>query len=128
MADIWHSAGMLRSKSLIMLPDAKIHLLLAHQIPGLRTEAETSGAPTKVIQSFTAYTRRMIRAGELPEIRKCFSMAGVLYRNGSRVIREAIESVFLYGLSPLLNAPVKSLLPASLQTLRRQFIVNSSPC
>ena len=111
-----------------MLPDAKIHLLLAQQIPGLRTEAEPGGAPAKVIQAFTAYTRKMIRTGALPEIRKCFSMAGVLYKNGSRQLRDAIESVFLFGLSPLLNAPVKTLLPASLQNARRQFILNNSQC
>lgn len=111
-----------------MLPDAKIHLLLAQQIPGIRTEAERTVAPAKVIQAFTAYTRRMIRNDELPEIRKCFSLAGVLYKNGSRLLRESIESVFLYGLSPLLNTPVKSLLPVSLQNVRRQFILNNSQC
>lgn len=109
-----------------MLPDAKIHLLLAQQIPGLRNEA--TGAPAKVIQAFTAYTRRMIRNDEFPEIRKCFSLAGVLFKNGSRMLKDAIESVFLFGLSPLLNAPVKSLLPVSLQNVRRQFILNNSQC
>ncbi|WP_298713974.1 hypothetical protein [Chitinophaga sp.] len=49
-----------------MLPDAKIHLLLAQQIPGLRNEAS--------------------------------------------------------------GAPVKSLLPVSLQNVRRQFILNNSQC
>ncbi len=55
-------------------------------------------------------------------------MAGVLYKNGSRLLKDTIESVFLYGLSPFLNAPVKSLLPASLQNARRQFILNNTQC
>ncbi|WP_156093007.1 DUF7674 family protein [Chitinophaga rupis] len=51
----------------------------------------------------------------------------MLYRNGSGLLRNAIESVYLYGLSPLLdtacnNQPVKALLPVRLQQLRIQQI------
>ena len=53
------------------------------------------------------------------EVKQCFSVAGVLYRNGSAVLKNAIEGIFLFGISPLLDAKrLKELLPLPLQQLR----------
>ncbi len=50
-------------------------------------------------------------------------MAGVLYRNGSQLLKTAIEGVFVYAVSPFLDAqPVKDLLPASLQQVRSRHL------
>lgn len=113
-----------------MLPDTKISQLISHQIPGLSYvmwQFRLRGPVYEVIHVFTDYTRRMIRGGRLNEARKCFTIAAVLYRNGSSLLRNAIESVYLYGLSPLLdtacnNQPLKTLLPVTLQQIRIQQI------
>lgn len=120
-----------------MLPDSKISQLISLQIPGLTYvmwQYRVTGPLYEVIHVFADYTKRMIRGGQLSEAKKCFTIAGVLYRNGSGLLRNAIESVYLYGLSPLLdtadaafgNRPVKTLLPAVLQQARTEQLHNGS--
>ena len=117
-----------------MLPDSKISQLISLQIPGLTYvmwQFRVTAPVYEVIHVFTDYTKRMIRGGQLNEAKKCFTIAAVLYRNGSNLLKNAIESVYLYGLSPLLdtacnNQPVKSILPATLQHIRIQHIQNGT--
>lgn len=110
-----------------MLPDAKIPLLIAQQIPALSPGMEQTGPVTQTIRTFTAYTKQLINKGQLQEVKKCFSMAGVLYRNGSTLLKNAIEDVFLYSISPFLEAQqyVKESLPQSLKHLRNQHLKNT---
>lgn len=113
-----------------MLPDSKISQLISLQIPGLTYvmwQYRVTGPLYEVIHVFADYTKRMIHGGQLKEAKRCFTIAGVLYRNGSGLLRNAIESVYLYGISPMLdtvqgNRPLKELLPATLQHLRIQHI------
>ncbi len=110
-----------------MLPDAKVPLLIAYQIPALAGMLRAN-VLTKSIGVFSAYTRKAIREGRTSEIRKCLSMAGVLYKNGSNGLRNAIESVFLYSISPFLDSPLKVYLPVSLKQVRHQIILNNALC
>ncbi|MCW3462563.1 hypothetical protein OL444_03850 [Chitinophaga sp. PC15] len=82
----------------------------------------TKGTICKVIHLFADYTGSMIRNEQLQEVRRCFTIAGVLYHNGSNVLRNAIESVFVYALSPLLHKEHSALLPAALRNLRIQHL------
>ncbi|WP_143309553.1 DUF7674 family protein [Chitinophaga vietnamensis] len=104
-----------------MLPDSKISQLIGCQIPALSfpmQQLPAKGAVSKVIHAFADYTGNMIRGGQLQEVKRCFTMAGVLYHNGSAVLRNAIESVFMFALSPLLCSQHKELLPLSLKQIR----------
>ncbi|HVI46319.1 MAG TPA: hypothetical protein VM802_15695 [Chitinophaga sp.] len=108
-----------------MLPDSRIPELLGLQIPGLSYPMQQLPAReriSKVIHTFADYTSNMIRAEQLQEVKRCFTVAGVLYKNGSGALRNAIESVFMYALSPLLCSKHKQLLPSSLQTIRIQHL------
>ncbi|MFY0252913.1 hypothetical protein ACDQ55_03070 [Chitinophaga sp. 30R24] len=75
---------------------------------------------SKVIHSFADYTGCLIRNEQLSEVKRCFTVAGVLYRNGSNVLRNAIENAFLYPLSPFLCSKHVALLPLSLKHIRIQ--------
>lgn len=108
-----------------MLPDSKISQLIGLQIPGLSfpmQQISTKERVSKVIHTFADYTGNMIRQEQLQEVKRCFTIAGVLYRNGSNVLRNAIESVFMYALSPLLCTQHRDMLPLSLKTVRLQYL------
>ncbi|MEC5147946.1 hypothetical protein [Chitinophaga sp. 212800010-3] len=107
-----------------MLPDSKISQLISLQIPGFTFTGEQlpKNPISKVIHTFADYTGRMIRNEQLQEVKRCFTVAGVLYHNGSSVLRNAIESAFLYTLSPLLCGKHKELLPLSLRNIRIQHL------
>ncbi len=106
-----------------MLPDAKIPLLIACQIPALTQEMPESGAVNSTIGVFSAHTRQLIRLGHLREVKQCFAMAGVLYKNGSKALQCAIESVFIFAVSPFLDMQqIKDLLPVSLRQVRNRHL------
>ncbi len=108
-----------------MLPDSKISRLIGHQIEGLTVAMEQHngrGKVSKVIHSFADYTGQMIRLGRTEEVRRCFTMAAVLYHNGSAVLKNAIESVYVYALSPLIQNNVRALLPATLRQIRTHHL------
>lgn len=109
-----------------MLPDSKISQLIGLQIPGFIFPAEVpapvKGSVSKVIHTFADYTGRMIRSEQLHEVKRCFTIAGVLYHNGSSTLRNAIESAFMYTLSPLICGKHKELLPLSLRNVRIQHL------
>ncbi|WP_123845987.1 DUF7674 family protein [Chitinophaga lutea] len=106
-----------------MLPDAKIPLLIACQIPALKHGMPETGAVNSTIGAFSAHTRQLIRLGNLQEVKKCFAMAGVLYKNGSNVLQCAIESVFIFAVSPFLDTQqIKELLPVSLRRIRNRHL------
>lgn len=132
----WHSAGLLWPDQELqtMLPDSKISQLISLQIPGLAYvlwQFRITGPVYEVIHVFADYTKRMIHGGQLNETKRCFTIAAVLYHNGSSLVRNAIESVYLYAVSPLLetacdNHPVKELLPACLKDIRIKHIQSGS--
>ncbi|RFS23535.1 hypothetical protein DVR12_11010 [Chitinophaga silvatica] len=101
-----------------MLPDSKIALLIGSQVPGIFFPAEQQ--ISKVISTFASYTGRMIRYEHLNEVKRCFTMAGVLYKNGSNALRNAIEGAFIFTLSPLINKQHQAMLPLSLRHIRLQ--------
>lgn len=103
-----------------MLPDSKIAQLINSQLPGIDFQASGNVIVSKVISTFAAYTLRMIRTEHLNEVRRCFTMAGVLYRNGSNALRNAIEGAYVYTISPLINKQHLALLPLSLRKIRVQ--------
>ncbi|MBV7528550.1 hypothetical protein [Chitinophaga sp. sic0106] len=108
-----------------MLPDSKISQLLGHQIQGLAVAMEQHngrGKVSKVIHSFADYTGQMIRLGKTAEVQRCFTMAAVLYHNGSALLKNAIESVYIYALSPMMQYQTKNLLPATLRRIRTHHL------
>ena len=117
-----------------MLPDSKVSQLIGNQITGLSSAMQLySGRDkvSKVIYSFADYTKRMIHLGRLDEVRRCFTMAAVLYHNGSMVVKNAIECVYVYTLSPLLHTRqqhvnMKELLPVTLLRLHRHHLRTSA--
>lgn len=122
LALCWHYPVCIKTTD-HMLPDSKISQLIGLQIPGLTFPAEQQkGAISKVIHTFAGYTGRMIRSEQLYEVKRCFNVAAVLYHNGSSALRNAIESAFMYTLSPLLCGKHKELLPLSLKNVRIQHL------
>lgn len=106
-----------------MLPDTGIPQLIAHQIPALQPGMQQGSAITKTIATFSAYTKLLIRRDRIQEVKQCFAIAGVLYHNGSAQLKNAIESIFLFGISPFLDARhLKELLPVPLKQLRYRYV------
>lgn len=102
-----------------MIPDESISKLIEQQVPAFKPGLNNS--VSKVMHAFMEYTSSLVRKGQLHEAGKCFRIAGVLYRNGSNLLRNSIENVYIYGVSPLIDAhrqTLTALLPLPLKQLR----------
>ncbi|UYQ92685.1 hypothetical protein MKQ68_21640 [Chitinophaga horti] len=104
-----------------MIPDERIPELIHQQLPAFT--AARGNSVSKVIHAFMEYTSTLVQKGQLQEAGRCFRIAGVLYRNGSNLLKNAIENVYIYGLSPLVDThqqKLNELLPLPLQQVRIQ--------
>lgn len=69
------------------------------------------------------YTRNKMHEHNLSATRKCFDVAASLHADGDPSVRRAVENVFVYALSELMDAhgasrgEVMPLLPQSLREL-----------
>lgn len=105
-----------------MIPDERIPELIRQQLPAFT--AACGHSVSKVIHAFMEYTSALVQKGHLQEAGRCFRVAGVLYRNGSGLLKNAIENVYIYGISPLVDTHKQSLqglLPLPLQQVRIQY-------
>lgn len=83
------------------------------------------------LQSFTDYTKSAIRRHNFELARKCCEFAERLYTNGDRMVKHAVENVFVYSFSSFLtgsrteNLFIRSLIPASLYALYMRQLMQS---
>lgn len=83
------------------------------------------------LQVFTDFTKKAIRRHNLDLVKKCCEFADRLYTNGDKVVRNAVENVFVYSFSAFLAGSrteklvIKSLIPASLYNVYLRQLMQS---
>jgi hypothetical protein len=76
------------------------------EFPEIRNELKMvapSGNVFKTLQCLAGYTRRMIAVHNYRAVRKSFLLAEKIYNHGNTVVKNAIENVFVYSFSAMLN-------------------------
>ncbi len=77
----------------------------------------------KDLQQFTNYTRQAVDQHNYTLAKKCFCLADSLYTNGDRIVRNAIENIFVFAFSSFIPRDsiekiiLKSFIPATLYAL-----------
>jgi hypothetical protein len=77
----------------------------------------------KELQQFSAYTKHAINHHNYLLAKKCFRMANDLHAQGDTIVRNAIENIFVFSFSSLLQQDsvekliLKSLIPDTLYSL-----------
>lgn len=56
------------------------------------------------IQCLTNFTRKKIIQHNLKDVKKCFAVVENIYSNGNILVKDAIENIFIYSFTSLLNA------------------------
>lgn len=118
-----------------MINQFEVPAYLADELPEIREELK-SVLPTfsviKSIQCLSDYTRRKVMQHNLRLVRKCFAVAETMYVNGNTMVRDAIENVFIYSFSSILNMnskeenrKIQALIPLCLHTAYVQQILKS---
>jgi hypothetical protein len=77
----------------------------------------------KDLQQFTDYTRQAVDQHNYTLAKKCFRLADRLYTNGDRIVRNAVENIFVFSFSSFIPRDsvekiiLKSFIPATLYAL-----------
>ena len=108
---------------------------LIDELPEIKEDL-TSLSPTfnilKSIQCLADYTRSKVVQHNEQAVKKCFSIAENIYAGGNSIVRAAMENVFVYSFSSLLNLgsraekrELQALIPICLHTAYVQQILKS---
>lgn len=92
-------------------------------IPEISRSLESEAGIYHTLNAVREYACEKAREHNYSRLQDCFALAAALYEKGSAAVRCAVENVFVYSLSRIFTlAPedkkrIKSLMPASLQSL-----------
>lgn len=105
------------------------------ELPEISKELGTvapSGNIFKALQCLAGYTRRMISLHHYDSVRKSFALAGKIYDHGNAVVKNAVENVFVYSFSSMMNRCedrelklVHAMIPLSLYSVYVKQILKS---
>ena len=78
----------------------------------------------KVAQALTDYSKKMLSTHELNKVLDCMRLIGKVYDHGGRVVKSAIESVYIFSFSNMQSVCnkvewniIRAKMPVSLYTL-----------
>lgn len=89
-----------------MLTQYEVPAYLADELPEIEPEIKSVSAPVnifKTIQCLANYTRCKVMQHDLKAAKKCFAIAENIYSQGNTLVKNAIENVFVYSFSSLMN-------------------------
>lgn len=89
-----------------MLNQYEVPVYLADRMPEMVHELRAV-SPTlnifKTIQCLANYTRQKVTQHDFTLVKKCFAIAEDVYMAGDRQVKNAIENIFVFSLSSILN-------------------------
>lgn len=106
-----------------LLKEKEALSLLSNEFPAIRKmlSNETLADIYKVVSAFAGFTKEHARNQDLKEVKHCFNVAEKMLHEGNSAVKNAIENVYVFSLSSLLDVPsamssrIRELLNASLK-------------
>jgi len=104
----------------IVIEGTDVKEIFKQSVPELQIEQSSECNINKIIDRFAGYTIDLIKKGNLPAIKNCFSAADQMLADGSNEVKQAIENVYVFSISIFfdmahaVSKQVKELLPEHL--------------
>jgi len=118
-----------------MINQYEVPAYMVDELPEIREELEVISPGLNIfksIQCLTNYTIRKVKEHDLLAIKKCFATAENIYAKGNTMVRDAMENVFVYSFSRLLNMcssnekiTLQAIMPLELHTAYVQQVLKS---
>ncbi len=90
-----------------MISQFEVSAYLANNLPEIKTELRNT-YPTlnifKSIQCLVNHTRGKLIQHDIQAVKNCLAVAEYIYARGNKLVKNAMENVFVYSFSSLLNA------------------------
>jgi hypothetical protein len=118
-----------------MINQYEVPTYLVDELPEMEKELKAF-SPTlnifKSIQCLANYTKNMLIQHDLKTVKKCFEVADEVYVKGNALVKTAIENVFVYSFSSLMNLcgkdegkQLQAIMPLYLHTVYVKQIIKS---
>jgi hypothetical protein len=110
-----------------MIRESEVINILGEKIPEINAELEKlphTGNVYKSVQCFADFTKELIHTGNLKGVKHCLNVAETMLEDGSLAVKNAIENVFLFSLSAVLDltSPVSQAVKEMLRgPLRKEY-------
>lgn len=117
-----------------MIKETEVLDVLGNELPAMNPVLEKTEDVNniyKAMQCFANFTKSLVSKGDFKEVKHCFQVAETLLKNGNSTVINAIENVYVYSLSSILDLTtplslkVKSLLTDSLMKEYRRQVGSS---
>ena len=117
-----------------MITQYEVPSLLKEELPtiaGDQYPARFTMDVYKSMQCFSDYTKTAVLDHNLQLAKKCFALAGKLYRNGDTMVRNVIENTFVFSFTSFMPKDriekliLQSIIPASLYTAYMKQVMGS---
>jgi len=89
-----------------MIRESEVKYYITNNVPALAVQLshiKDNNDVYRAIDCLTCYTKELIREDRLSEIQACFHAAFELLHEGNRLIQLAVENMFIYSVSRLLE-------------------------
>lgn len=101
-----HVFGVKHFKRNNMMNQFEVSACLADKLPEMKTTLKNTYATLnvfKAIQCLVNYTKQKLVQHDIPAVKNCLYVAEYIYSKGNKLVKNAIENVFIYSFSSLLN-------------------------
>ena len=118
-----------------MINQIEVPMYMEEEIPELAGVLRQSNKFLNVYQTmnvFLEYTCQKITEHNTAVVKKCFLLAEMLYDKGNRIVKNAIENVFVYSFSHLpckdkkATAQIMGLIPGTLYSVYMHQVLKTS--
>ena len=116
-----------------MIKETEVKDVLGKNLPDLDLQAEQLKSLYKTIAGFASYTKELIRQGNLPLVKDCFTTAEYLLDEGTANVKSAIENLYVYSVTSFLDLTgavskqIKELLPVHIRAEYKKQVGYACP-
>ena len=116
-----------------MINQFEVPMYLKEALPEIEKDLKLTDDPANIYQAihiFLDYTFKKVKEHNMAVVKKCFFLAEKLYSKGNKVVKCAVENVFVFSLShlPVENQKdkkaVMGLIPGSLYSVYMQQVLH----
>lgn len=117
-----------------MITEKEVSDILGEELFEINYELEkipNSNNIYNIMQCFADFTKKLIKKGDLNEVKHCFKLADKMMKNGNNTVKNAVENCYVFSISTVIdiaspiNERVKQLLRHSLRKEYNRQVLSS---
>ncbi len=118
-----------------MINQFEVPAYLVDELPEIKEELKSITSQQNILKTISclaSYTKKKVVQHDLRLVKKCFTIAENIHIKGNKIVKDAIENVYVYSFSSLFNLcnreeknKIQGLIPISLYSAYIQQILKS---